>query len=140
MIYKFIFPTKGNKTPSLNEYITAERIRIGGKGGKLLTKGALMKRQWQKDIGTYILNELRGVRIEKPVIIHYHYFEENAKRDIGNIHAPFQKFCEDALQDCGVIANDNQKCVVGFTALFGVDKQNPRVEVELEEVTNEKEV
>ena len=134
MIYKFTFPTKRKKTPSLNEYISAERIRIKTKNGKLLTKGAIMKRQWQNDIGVYILNQLRNVTIEKPIIVHYHYFEENKKRDIGNIHAPFQKFCEDALQDCGTIANDNQNGIVGFTATFDVDKENPRIEVELEEV------
>ena len=136
MTYKFTFPTKNNKTPSLNEYIAAERVRLGGRNGKMLTKGALMKREWQNKIAIYIFNQLRKVTIEKPVIIHYHYYEENAKRDIGNVHAPFQKFCEDALQECKVIANDNQKCVVGFTALFDVDKQNPRIEVEIEEIEN----
>lgn len=134
MIYQFTVPTKGHKTPSLNEYIAAERVRIKTRNTKLLTKGAVMKKQWQKDIGVYILNSLRGVKIEKPIIIHYHYYEENKKRDIGNVHAPFQKFCEDALQDCGVIANDNQKGIVGFTATFAVDKENPRVEVKLEEL------
>ena len=138
MIYKFTFPTKGDKTPSLNEYIKAERARIRTRGNKFLTEGAVMKRKWQDKIAVYILNALRGKKANPPVIIHYHYFEENAKRDIGNIHAPFQKFCEDALQDCGVIENDNQKCVVGFTALFDIDKENPRIEVEIEEVTNEK--
>ena len=132
MTYTFTFPTKRQKTPSLNEYISAERQRLGGKG-RFLTKGAIMKQQWQRDISVYIRKDLRGVKIEKPVIIHYQYYEENKKRDIGNIHAPFQKFCEDALQDCGVIANENQKCVVGFTAHFSVDKENPRIEVTLEE-------
>lgn len=133
MTYTFTFPTKHQKTPSLNEYISAERQRLGGRG-RFLTKGAIMKQQWQRDISVYIRKDLRGVKIDKPVIIHYQYYEENKKRDIGNIHAPFQKFCEDALQDCGVIANDNQKCVVGFTAHFKVDKENPRIEVTLEEV------
>lgn len=133
MTYKFTIPTGGkNKLPSLNDYIRAERERIGARG-KFLTKGAVMKREWQQYISIFIRKDLRGVKIEKPVIIHYHYYEENRKRDIGNIHAPAQKFVEDALQDCGVIANDNQKYVVGFTASFDIDKQNPRVEIELEE-------
>lgn len=133
MMYKFTIPTERKKLPSLNEYIKAERIRLGGKGGKFLTKGALMKREWQEYISIFIRKDLRGVKIDKPVIIHYHYFEPNTRRDLGNIHAPCQKFTEDALQDCEVIANDNQKCVVGFTAHFEVDKENPRVEVSLEE-------
>lgn len=133
MIYSFTVPTKGNKTPSLNEYITAERIRLGGRGTKFLTKGAVMKKRWQEDISVYILNELRNVTVTKPVIIHYDYYEADSRRDVGNIHAPFQKFCEDALQDCGVLPNDNQKWVVGFTAHFAIDKENPRVVVTLEE-------
>jgi len=133
MMYKFTIPTDRKKLPSLNEYIAAERVRIGGKGTKFLTKGAIMKRDWQSYISLFIRKDLRGVRIEKPVLIHYRYFEADRRRDLGNIHAPCQKFVEDALQDCHVIANDNQKCVVGFTANFNVDRENPRVEIVLEE-------
>lgn len=133
MMYKFTIPTDRKKLPSLNDYIAAERVRIGARSGRFLTKGAVMKKEWQSYISLFIRRDLRGVKIEKPVLIHYRYFEENRKRDLGNIHAPCQKFVEDALQDCKVIANDNQKCVVGFTAHFEVDKENPRVEVVLEE-------
>ena len=133
MMYKFTIPTDRKKLPSLNDYIAAERVRIGARSGRFLTKGAIMKKEWQSYISLFIRRDLRGVKIEKPVLIHYRYFEENRKRDLGNIHAPCQKFVEDALQDCKVIANDNQKCVVGFTAHFEVDKENPRVEVVLEE-------
>ena len=133
MIYKFTIPiSEKHKLPSLNDYIRAERERIGGRG-KFLTKGAVMKREWQNYISVFIRKDLRGVKIEKPIIVHYHYFEPNRKRDFGNIHAPTQKFVEDALQDCGTIINDNQRYIVGFTADFAIDKENPRVEVELEE-------
>ena len=138
MIHTFTIPTDKKKLPSLNDYIKAERVRLNTRNGKFLTKGALMKSQWQEDISKYIRADLKHLKIKNPVIIHYHYYEENRRRDLGNIHAPCQKFTEDALQDCGVLANDNQKCVVGFTASFDVDKHNPRVVVHLEEVTNEK--
>jgi len=133
MMYKFTIPTDRKKLPSLNDYIKAERVRINARSGKFITKGSVMKKEWQSYISLFIRKDLRGVRILKPVIIHYRYFEENRKRDLGNIHAPCQKFVEDALQECHVIANDNQKCVVGFTANFNVDADNPRVEVILEE-------
>ena len=133
MTYKFTIPTsKTHKLPSLNDYIGAERQRIGARG-KFLTKGAVMKREWQQYISIFIRKDMRGVKITKPVVIHYHYYEPDRKRDFGNIHAPCQKFVEDALQDCGVIVNDNQKYVVGFTADFAISKDNPRVEIELEE-------
>ena len=133
MIYKFTIPTEAKKLPSLNDYIAAERIRIGGRNGKFYTKGAKMKRDWQDYISIFIRKDLRGVEIKKPVVVHYHYFEKDRRRDIGNIHAPCQKFTEDALQECGIIANDNQKCVIGFTAQFSTDKEKPRVEIILEE-------
>ena len=133
MTYKFTIPiSEKHKLPSLNDYIRAERERIGGRG-KFLTKGAVMKKEWQQYISLFIHKDLRGVKIEKPIVVHYHYYEPNRKRDFGNIHAPTQKFVEDALQDCGTIINDNQRYIVGFTADFAIDKENPRVEVELEE-------
>ena len=138
MVHTFTIPTRGNKLPSLNEYIAAERIRLGGRGTKFTTKGAKMKREWQDYISIYIRKDLKRLKIVNPVIVHYHYYELDRRRDLGNIHAPCQKFTEDALQECGIIANDNQKRVVGFTASFDVDKHNPRVVVHLEEVTNEK--
>ena len=133
MIYTFTIPTsEKHKLPSLNDYIRAERERIGGRG-KFLTKGAVMKKEWQQYISIFIRKDLKSLRIEKPIVIHYHYYEPNRKRDLGNIHAPVQKFVEDALQDCGTIINDNQRYLVGFTADFEIDKENPRVVVELEE-------
>ena len=39
-----------------------------------------------------------------------------------------------AVELCFDLTNDNQKCVVGFTASFDVDKDKPRIEVELETV------
>ena len=134
MIYTFTIHTERKKFPSLNEYIKAERVRLGGKGGKFLTKGAVMKKEYQSYISLFIRRDLKGLKIDKPVIIHYHYYEENRKRDLGNIHAPCQKFVEDALQDCGVIENDNQNFVKGFTASFDVDKENPRIVIALETV------
>ena len=138
MIYTFTIPTDRKKLPSLNEYIKAERVRINARSGKFLTKGSVLKKEWQGYISLFIRRDLRGIKIEKPVIVHYHYYEADKRRDLGNIHAPCQKFTEDALQDCKVLANDNQKCIVGFTATFDIDKDNPRVVVSLEEVTNEK--
>jgi len=134
MTYTFTIPTDRKKFPSLNEYIKAERVRLGGRDVKFLTKGAVMKKEYQSYISLFIRRDLKDLKIDKPVIVHYHYYEENRKRDLGNIHAPCQKFVEDALQDCGVLVNDNQKCVVGFTASFDVDKDKPRIEVQLETV------
>lgn len=131
MKYKF---TINGRLPDLNDYLQAERVSRRTPNGKLFTRGAEMKKKWQKYIIVFIRKDLKGVKITKPVIIHYHYYEPNARRDYGNIHAVAQKFVEDALQITKVLVNDNQKYVKGFTADFDIDVDEPRIEVEIEEV------
>jgi Holliday junction resolvase RusA-like endonuclease len=127
------FTIKG-RLPDLNDYLQAERVSRRTPNGKFFTRGAEMKTKWQQYIITFIRKDLKRLKITKPVIIHYHYYEPNARRDLGNIHAVSQKFIEDALQITKVLANDNQKCVRGFTADFDIDKDNPRIVVEIEEM------
>ena len=127
------FTIKG-RLPDLNDYLQAERVSRRTPNGKFFTRGAEMKKKWQQYIITFIRKDLKRLKITKPVIIHYHYYEPNARRDLGNIHAVAQKFIEDALQITKVLANDNQKCVRGFTADFDIDKDSPRIVVEIEEM------
>jgi Holliday junction resolvase RusA-like endonuclease len=127
------FTIKG-RLPDLNDYLQAERVSRRTPNGKFFTRGAEMKKKWQQYIITFIRKDLKRLKITKPVIIHYHYYEPNARRDLGNIHAVAQKFIEDALQITKVLANDNQKCVRGFTADFDIDKDEPRIVVEIEEM------
>lgn len=134
-IYKFTIPTSPTrKMPALNDFIRAERCTFRSYGNKLMTKGSLMKKEWQQYISVYIRKDLGRAKVLHPIVVHYHYYEPDRKRDLGNVHATCQKFTEDALQDCRVIPNDNQKWIVGFTADFDIDRQNPRIEVTLEEV------
>ena len=51
--------------PGLNEYIDAERA-VKGK-----YKAAAMKKQAENVIGFMVKTQLRGVRFDRPVIIHY---------------------------------------------------------------------
>ena len=127
------FTIKG-RLPDLNDYLQDARVTKKTANGNLSTRGAEMKKKWQQYIITFIRKDLKRLKITKPVIIHYHYYEPNARRDLGNIHAVAQKFIEDALQITKVLANDNQKCVRGFTADFDIDKDSPRIVVEIEEM------
>lgn len=134
MTYKVVVDGKyyGNHTfPSLNNYIQ--------ECAKHPQCGAKMKKQFMKIGSIKIRNQLRGVKINKPVIIHYFYYESDKKRDYGNIHAMFDKCFLDSLQECGVIPNDNQRWVRGFTAEFFHDKENPRVEIDIEVLGEENE-
>lgn len=61
------------------------------------------------------------------------WYEPNQKRDKDNIMAG-QKFILDGLVQAGVIANDGWKQVGKITHDCQVDRENPRVEVELIEI------
>ncbi len=109
--------------PSLNEYIRAER------GNRY--HAASLKKQTEDMIAACIAQQLRGVRFDGPVKITYTWYEENRKRDKDNI-AFAKKFIQDALVKAGVLANDGWQEIVSFADRFGIDKDNPRVEVVIE--------
>ncbi len=54
----------------------------------------------------------------KRVTIHFHWTEENKRRDLDNV-AFAKKFILDALVSLGKLENDNRKNVCGFTDTFG---------------------
>lgn len=112
--------------PGLNEYIDAER----GHKGKY--KAASMKKQAQNVIGYMIKTQLRGVRFDRPVVIHYLWIEPSRRRDKDNI-AFAKKFIQDSLVEAGVLKNDGWANIEHFTDDFAVDPKNPRVEVTIEE-------
>ena len=60
---------------------------------------------------------------------------KNVNSDGSNIASRIEKFSLDALQECGVVVNDNSKYHVGTTWRFkGIDKENPRAEIQIVEV------
>ena len=68
-----------------------------------------------------------------PVVISILWVEPNQKRDMDNI-ACGAKYILDGLQAVKIIANDGWKQVNGITHKFAVDRNNPRIVVELTEV------
>ena len=56
---------------------------------------------------------------------------------MDNISSFGRKVIQDALVDCGVLKNDGWKNISGFTDMFFVDSQNPRIEVILKEEEEE---
>ena len=75
-------------------------------------------------------------QITAPVKITYtFYYQSNRRQDIGNSLAVVSKFTEDALVDFGVLKDDDYNNVVKVVGIFGgIDKDNPRCEVVVEEV------
>lgn len=109
----------------LNEYTKACR------NNKYI--GAKMKRTNEENVTAYIMQQLKDVHFDGLVHVAFRWYEKNKKRDLDNI-AMSKKFIFDALVSNNIIVSDNWKGVVGFTDEFFVDKTNPRIEVDIEEV------
>lgn len=117
--------------PGLNEYVSAERTNR--------YKAAAVKRQTEQRITCAIKAQARGTHFHKPVVMHYRWYEPNRKRDKDNV-AFAKKFVQDALVKSGVLENDGWKNIDHFTDEFFVDNQNPRVEIEIMEDSEDAEI
>lgn len=94
------------RLPSLNEYTAKCRIQRG-----TWNAGNDLKRKTQDALFVYLI----GLpRYRKPIRIHFLWHEKNQKRDLDNI-AFAKKFILDAMQEVGIIPNDNPRYIKGFT-------------------------
>lgn len=63
------------------------------------------------------------------------YPKTKRRTDIGNVLAIHQKYFEDALQELSKIDDDSYEYIPSISFSFGsVDKNNPRVEIKIEEI------
>ena len=124
MQYKLIIP---DSLPGLNQYQYACRSHF--------SKGAEMKKNAIMIVSAYIYQQLKGVKIDKKVKIDYIWYEKNKKRDLDNISSFGRKVIQDALVDNGILKNDGWEDVVGFSDSFYIDKDNPRIEVIISEIS-----
>lgn len=108
------------KLPSLNDYTRANRSNA--------FEGAKMKRQIEQGIAVYIA---KMPRFEKPIRIHFHWIEQNGRRDLDNV-AFAKKFILDAMVNTGKLKDDNRKCVTAFRDTFGYGDEY-KVILEIEE-------
>ena len=113
--------------PGLNEYIASmNSSRYIGNKLKQSTQENIM---WQ-------LKQQGIKKLDVPVVIKFLWVCKNEKKDIDNV-ASAKKFCLDALVKVGVLQNDSRRWIKGFMDDFTIDKENPRVEVTLEEYLKE---
>ncbi len=68
------------------------------------------------------------------VQISFTWYCKNKKKDPDNIAAGGCKVVLDGLVEAGVLENDGWTQIAGIEHHFEVDKQNPRVEIEILEV------
>ena len=111
--------------PGLNDMIDAAK-----KGNGKYQPYAIMKEQYT-DIVAWTAKKLpKFNKIDIDITWH----EPNASRDPDNIMSG-QKFIFDGLVKAGTIPNGTQKYIRNIAHRIRVDRQNPRVEIELREVT-----
>lgn len=81
---------------------------------------------------TYV-RQAKMKRVDKyPLTLKITWYEQNRRRDIDNITFA-TKFIQDALVKAGILENDSQNYVNRIIHDVQVDKDNPRIEVELVE-------
>lgn len=106
----------------MNEYTAQQRANKHG--------GAYMKKFAQKAVEDEI-RAARLKRVKSPVYIKYTFYEPNRKRDKDNISGFAHKVIQDALVATRTLRNDGWNDITGFSDEFKVDRQHPRIEVEL---------
>ncbi len=75
--------------------------------------------------------------IGKVRVTYTFYYPDSRLRDIDNSMAVISKFTLDSIVEGGILEDDNYKYVVEVRGrLGGVDKENPRCEVEIKEIDN----
>lgn len=111
--------------PGLNAYTRANRTN------RYL--GARMKREAEDVVRFELLRQARGVKIKTPIRLSFTWIEPTRRRDPDNI-ASGKKYILDAFVKSGLLPNDSQKWIKGFSDSFEVDKEHPRIEIEISEV------
>lgn len=124
--YSLVIP---GRLDGLNNYTAANRMNY--------QKGGRMKKANEEMIIWYIREQLAGVHINGPVLIYYRFYEPNRKRDNDNILSCASKFVQDSLIKTHVLQDDTQKCIPHFYFDTFVDKENPRIEVRITELSKD---
>jgi Holliday junction resolvase RusA-like endonuclease len=109
----------------LNDYTAAERSGWQA--------AANMKKRCE-NIVIHSARSLGDVQIYDRVYMTYTWYEPNQRRDLDNISSFGRKVIQDALVKSKILQNDGWKNISGFQDRFFVDKKNPRIVVEIEEL------
>lgn len=131
MEHKFVIRGRfyGDKTfPSLNDYLY--------ECGKNPKNGGKMKRDYMMVASNAIRLQLRRLKVNRPIILHYRFYEprKGQRRDFMNIFSLADKVIQDALQQCKVIPDDGPDWVKNTTHEFYYTDKEPWIEVVIEEL------
>ncbi len=117
---KLIIP---GELTDLNTYIDAERSNR--------YKAAKIKKEMSELCAWEV--RLFKLKVKTPVEIKFTWITKNEMKDPDNV-AFAKKFILDGFVLGGLLPNDGRKQIKRFTDEFGVDKEYPRVEVEIIEL------
>jgi len=115
---KIIIP---GELTDLNEYIRQER------GNKYVAAKTKLR---ETDYVALIANNHKVEPVIGRVKVHFTWFCKNMMKDPDNI-AFAKKYILDGLVVAGILQGDGWKHIGGFSDGFEVDKENPRVEIEI---------
>lgn len=109
---------------TLNSYVNSQRINR--------YVGAKLKKDETHKCVIYIQKAMKnGILFEFPCQLKFTWYCKNKRQDPDNV-AFAKKFILDGMQEAGLIANDNWATMAGgFVDEFRIDKENPRVEIEV---------
>lgn len=110
------------RLPSLNEYI--DKCRNNRYGGA----------KYKKEIEDSIIRALPKCRIDCPVFFDFIWHEQTKRRDKDNV-AFAKKFICDSMQKSGMLPNDNNHFVMGFSDRF-VYGEGDKVKVIVKEMSD----
>lgn len=129
MKYRVIIPNNRGKFPikGLNELLNGRMYNFRTK-----KYHNPVKLENDKVCRLAIQKCLRGAKIDKPIKCHFTIYAKDKKHDKGNISSAVEKSFLDALQQKCVIQNDTFDLVDDSTFLTILDRNNPRIEVEIE--------
>lgn len=116
---------------SLNEYISAMNHNR--------FSGAKMKKE-DMEVVQWCCKGIKNT-LKAPYLINFIWYCKDKRKDMDNISSWGRKVTMDALQEEGIIDNDNWRNISGFSDTFVIDKHNPRIEIfihSLETIDNNK--
>lgn len=119
--------------PNMNDLLASSKRMGGTRGGRGRRWSGYAELKRQSEMPIVLLARAQLKPVEKPVKVSFYWVEPNRRRDLDGIAAGGTKLVLDALQTAGILPNDNWKWIKGIEHRFGVDKDNPRVEVRLED-------
>lgn len=94
---------------------------------------AKLKKEWESVVMLEVLSQkIKPLRpIKKAKLIYTFFFKENRRHDPTNVQGCV-KWLEDGLVYAGVLEDDTFDHVKNEVEKGGIDKKNPRVEIDIE--------